>query len=181
MRYTDYFLEYAKHFGISLRLLKSMYGMTNSGKLFVGELTEWLLEAGFIQSQCQMSIYYKYAPYGSKIVVLSYVDDCVYWYTNEYIGKCFVDTLGKRFHVILLRYAHWFMSIRISHMKDHPISMDQARYATSVFAKYLDTAIVKVSTNFYKTTLPADMIFTKEDVSTRDGQVEKLNREYNIQ
>ena len=56
--------------------------MTNSGKLFADELTEWLLEAGFIQSQCQMSIYYKYAPDGSKIVVLSYVDDCVYWYTN---------------------------------------------------------------------------------------------------
>ena len=46
-----------------------MYGVTNSGKLFSDELTEWLLEAGFIQSQCQMSIYYKYAPYGSKIVV----------------------------------------------------------------------------------------------------------------
>ena len=46
-----------------------MYGMTNSGKLFSGELTEWLFEAGFIKSQCQMSIYYKYAPDGNKIVV----------------------------------------------------------------------------------------------------------------
>ena len=55
-----------------------MYGMTNSGKLFADELTEWLLEAGFIQSQCQMSIYYKYAPYGLKTVVLYCVDDCVY-------------------------------------------------------------------------------------------------------
>ena len=76
IRYTDYFPGYANYFGRALRLLKSMYGMTNSGKLFAGELTEWLLEAGFIQSQCQMSIYYKYAPYGSKIVVLSYVYDC---------------------------------------------------------------------------------------------------------
>ena len=24
---------------------------------------------------------------GSKIVVLYYVDDCVYWFTNKYIGK----------------------------------------------------------------------------------------------
>ena len=46
--------------------------------------------------------------------------------------------------------------------------MDQARYATSIVAKYLDTATVKVSTKFYKTTLPADMIFTKEDVYTND-------------
>ena len=38
MRYADYFPEYAQYFGRSLKLLKSMYGMTNSGKLFSGEL-----------------------------------------------------------------------------------------------------------------------------------------------
>ena len=32
--YTDYFPEYAQYFGRALRLLKSVYGMTNSGKLF---------------------------------------------------------------------------------------------------------------------------------------------------
>ena len=55
--------------------------------------------------------------------------------------------------------------------------MDQARYATSIVEKYLDTATFKVSTKFYKTTLSADMIFTKEDVSTSDEQVDKLTRE----
>ena len=54
--------------------------------------------------------------------------------------------------------------------------MDQARYATSIVAKYLDTAIVKVRNKFYNTTLLADMIFTKEDVSTSDEQIEKLTR-----
>ena len=47
-----------------------MYGMTNSGKLFADELTEWLIEAGLIQSQFQMSIYYKYAPDGKKILLI---------------------------------------------------------------------------------------------------------------
>ena len=108
-----------------------------------------------------MSIYYKYAPDGSKIVFLSYVDDCVYWYTNEDLGTCFVDTLVKRSHVNFLGYEHWFISIRISQLKYHSIYVDQARYATSVVAKYLDTAIVKVSKRFYNTTLPDDMIFTK--------------------
>ena len=79
-----------------------MYGMTNSGNLFSDELTEWLLEAGFIQSQCQMSIYYKYAPYGTKNVVLSYVGDCVYWYTSEDLVKLFVDALVKILHVNFL-------------------------------------------------------------------------------
>ena len=127
-----------------------MYGMTNSGKLFSDELTEWLIEEGFMQSQYQMSIYYKYAPDGSKIVVLSYVDDCVYCYTNEDIGKWFVDTLGKRFHVNFLGFAHWFMSIIISQLKDHSIYVDQAIYVTSIVAKYLYTATVKVSNNFIR-------------------------------
>ena len=42
--------------------------MPNSGKLFADELTRWLLEAGFIQSKCHISIYYKYAPYETIIV-----------------------------------------------------------------------------------------------------------------
>ena len=70
-----------------LRLFKSMYGMDNYGKSFADELTEWLLEADFIQFQCQMSIHYKYEPDGNIIVVLSYVYDCVYWYKNEDLGK----------------------------------------------------------------------------------------------
>ena len=72
------------------------------------------------------------------------------------------------------------MSIRISHLKDHSICVDQARYSTSIVAKYLDTVTVKAGNKFYKTTLPADMIFTKDYVSTSDEQIEKLTREYNI-
>ena len=127
-----------------------------------------------------MSIYYKYATDVLKIVVLSYVYYCVYWYTHEALGKWFVGTLKKRFHVNFLWYANWFMSIRISEMKDHSISVDQAIYATSMVAKYLNTDTVKVTTKFYKTTLTADMIFTKSYASTSDEQVEKLTREYNI-
>ena len=46
--------------------------MTNYGELFADELTTWLIyETGFTKSQCQISIYYKYSPNGSKLVVLS--------------------------------------------------------------------------------------------------------------
>ena len=50
MRYADYFPEYAQYFGRALKLMKSMYGMTNSGKLFADELTEWLIEEVFMPS-----------------------------------------------------------------------------------------------------------------------------------
>ena len=53
-------------------------------------------------------------------------------------------------------------------MKYHSISVYQARYYTFIVEKYLDTATVQASTKFYKTTLPSDIIFTKDDKSTSD-------------
>ena len=69
-RYVDYFPEYSNHFVRTLRLLNFMYGMTNYGKLSADELTEWLLEASFIQYQCQIYINYKYAPDVTKFCLI---------------------------------------------------------------------------------------------------------------
>ena len=44
-------------------------------------------------------------------------------------------TLGKRLYVNFLVYTNWFISISISQIKDHSVSVDQARYATYVVAK----------------------------------------------
>ena len=102
-----------------------------------------------------------------KNAVLYYVYYCVYWYTYEYPGNLFVYNIGERFHVNFLGYAHWFMSIIISHMKDHSISVYKARSATSIVTKYLDIVTVNTITKFY-------------DASTSDKQVEKFTREFNI-
>ena len=75
--------------------------------------------------------------------MLSYVDECVYWYTYEELLTWFVDKLGNIFHVNFLGYAHWFMSIGISQTKYYYISLNQDRYATSVFEKHLDTTTIK--------------------------------------
>ena len=73
--------------------------MTNSGKLFADDLTEWLIEAGLIQYQCQISMYYKYAPDGVNIVVQYSVNDFFYWYTSEALEKLFVESLVKIFRI----------------------------------------------------------------------------------
>ena len=65
-------------------------------------------------------------------------------------------------------------------MKDHYISIYQAIYGTSIVAKYFNTNTVNTITEFYKTNLPSDMIFTKYNAYTSDEQVEKFTRELNI-
>ena len=58
--------------------------MTNFGNIFVDEIINWLIyEAGVKQSKCQISIYYKYELYGSKLGVLSYAYQFLYFYTYE--------------------------------------------------------------------------------------------------
>ena len=76
-RYAEYLPKYSGYFGRALKLLNYMYGRNNSGKLFADELTEWFLEVRFIEYQCHISIYYKYAPDEKNSIVLSYVYYCV--------------------------------------------------------------------------------------------------------
>ena len=68
------------------------------------------------------------------------------------------------------------MYIRISQLKEHYISVCQARYDTYVVAKDIYTAIIKENSKFHKTTLTHDLIFTKEDYSTSDEQLEVFYR-----
>ena len=92
------------------------------GKKTFDELINWMIdEAGFNQYKCQMYVYYKYAPDGYNLVVLSYVYDCAYCYKYEKLGNWFLYTPGKRLYMNFLGYDHWFMCIRISQLKDHYI------------------------------------------------------------
>ena len=75
-----------------------------------------------------------------------------------------------------LGYTHWFMSIKKFQMRDHSISVYQAIYDTYIVAKYLDNVTFKRSTKVYKNIFSSDMIFTKDDASTSDDQLEKLTK-----
>ena len=79
-----------------------------------------------------------------------------------------------------LGYAHCFMPISISQLKNHSISVYQVRYDTSVFANYIDTDTIKENSNDHKATSFHDITFTKEYAYTVDEKVEVLSREYNI-
>ena len=88
------------------------------------ELTDWFIEVVGLKIIFPYYIYYKYAPDESRLVVLSYFDDCVYCYTYEELVKWFVDTVVNWFHVNFLGCAHWFIFIRISQLKDYSLPVE---------------------------------------------------------
>ena len=65
-------------------------------------------------------------------------------------------------------------------MKDHFISVDQARYDTFIVAKYLDNDTANTTKSSYTTNLTSDTIFTRDDACTSDEKVDRLTRELNI-
>ena len=80
-----------------------------------------------------------------------------------------MDTLAKRFRVKFLGYTHWFMYIKISQLRYHYISVNQARYDTYVVAMYLDTTSINIKkSKLHKTILLHYMIVSKEYASTSD-------------
>ena len=84
--------------------------------------------------------------------------------------------LGKILHFKFLGYTYWFISINISQLEKHYISVDQVWYTSSVIAQYVDTSVIKLKLKFHKTALPHDMIFTKEFNCFIDEQAKVLYR-----
>ena len=126
-----------------------------------------MVEEGFIKYQCQMSIYYNYAPdekISYLILIIVSID----------IHLRLLENVLWTLHVDFLGFSHWFIDIMILQMKGHSVLLYQSRYATYIVSKYMDTTKLNTSTQFYKTTLPSDMIFTKDDVSTSYEKVDKL-------
>eukprot|EP00957_Ditylum_brightwellii_P091075 6933843-Ditylum_brightwellii.AAC.1 len=58
--YKQYFPTISKYFGRPLRLRKTIYGLTLSGKLWVTEFLEWLLTQGFTESKAGPSYFIIY-------------------------------------------------------------------------------------------------------------------------
>ena len=93
---------------------------------------------------------------------------------------CCTPVMFARFVCTLLNFSAREFPAKSETQKPRKIIVECTSYATSIVDKYMDTAAVKTSKRFYKTTVPSDMIFTKDNVSTSDEQVEKLTREFNI-
>ena len=111
--YGDIWPEFKEHCGRPLRLVKSMYGMTYSGKYWYLDLKEWLIEEGFTRSRASPCFFCKVFPDGSYVKLIVYVDDKLFYGNNEATLQEFKDKLSKRFDVEFLGQAHWYISARI--------------------------------------------------------------------
>jgi len=179
--YRILFPEYKEFCGKPIRLVKSMYGMTLSGKYWFLDLQEHLLQLGFKPSSTVPCLFIKKDKDGDKIYVLNYVDDMLYCGTNDPKVKQYEESMQERFNLELMGQAHWYLSTRINQLSNYDIELDQTRYCKAIIKKYLESAGTKRDAAFNPTPLPLDFTPTADDCSVDEAAVHKLESEYNVE
>ncbi len=170
----------AEFCGELVRLLKSMYGTTICGKYRYLDLLDFLKEIGFKEGSCVKCIFFKEFPDGSKIYILNYVDDILYYGTCPAKVQEFEQQLSNRFNLELLGQAHWYLGTRIHQLANYNIEVDQSRYCPAIVKKYLDTAGCNKSIRRHETPFAIDFIPSSDDCSATEEDAKKLAAEYNI-
>ena len=117
---------------------------------------------------------------GSIMKLLNYVDDMLYFCTNNDELKKFETELSQRFRLEVKGQASWYLSIRIQQDKDFNISIDQNRYLQSILRRFLDKAKVQETQRHVSIPLPTDFKATKDDLATTEEESQEIQRRYNI-
>jgi hypothetical protein len=178
--YGILFPEYKELCGTPVRLAKSMYGMTLSGKYWFLDLQDYLIEVGFRSSSTIPCLFIKEDEKHNKIYILNYVDDMLYYGNDETTVREFEQQLQQRFNLELMGQAHWYLSTRINQLSNFDIEIDQSRYCRAIVKKYLDTAGTKRDLAHHPTPLPLDFVPTSDDCSPDEEAVKCLETEFNI-
>jgi hypothetical protein len=174
------FPEYQWCTGKPVRLAMLMYGTTLCGKYWYMDLLEYLKEEGFQEGDCVKCLFIKEFPDGAKIFLLNYVDDMIYYGTNQDKLQLFEQQLGERFNLELLGQAHWYLGSRIRQLANFNIELDQSRYCRSLVKRYLETAGCPKVLRHHTTPLPSGFIPTCDDCSSTEHVAQELPSEYNI-
>ena len=130
--------------GKCLRLLKGLYGLKQSGRIWAEKFRECLCAFGFVAIQADQCIFIRH--FGQEVCLVAlYVDDIIiatksnkaYGKVKEYLTSVFKITDGGPLKTIL--------GIRVS-QNDDTIAMDQTHYVNNLLDKYGMTNCNGVST-----------------------------------
>ena len=183
-KWKDIMPEFSKWFGRPLLMVKSVYGVSNAGRLWAEELYGWLVnDFGFVPSKVNPGILFFDCPKtGDFILLACYIDDLVYAPSSTAVREIFERAVSKRFNCSLLGYVHWFLQSRIQRLKDKSYIIDQSRYAASVAHRFLPQFSVENPTEddvmTYASPLPSNAIFTKKDASNDKASIKALEKHY---
>jgi Reverse transcriptase (RNA-dependent DNA polymerase) len=102
--------------GCILRLVKTLYGLKQSGQHWYQRLTEIFTTLDFTQCSVDQAVFYRLnARQQELIAVAVHVNNCTITATSLHLVNDLKDGLWKHVEVTDLRKLHWMLGIKVKH------------------------------------------------------------------
>ena len=123
---------------LMLHLLKTLYGLKQSGHHWYQKLSSIFLFLGFKLCLVNQAVFYKVDQDQKTLTVVAvHVDDCTITASSKKLIKELISSLHKSLKVTDLSKLHWMLSIKIQHdHASHTIHLSQHTYIDSILHHY---------------------------------------------
>jgi hypothetical protein len=131
-----------------LCLVKTLYGLKQSGRHWYQKLSSIFKSLGFMQCGVDQAVYFKVVvTKGELTIVVVHMDDCTIVVNTIHLIDKLKAGLSKHFEVTDLGELHWMLSIKVK--RDRPgclIHLSQRTYIEAIFRHYHFTDLKPLST-----------------------------------
>ena len=158
--YEELLAEYGDN-PIVVRLLKTLYGLKQSGREWYKLFRSYLLGEGFIQSTQDPCVFYRRKEDGKITIVGVYVDD-ILTTGNDYLE--FRKGMQEKFKMEPGGLMEWYLGMRVQFHDNGDITMDQDQYLKEKVEEYKELLGEKIAS----TPLPANYL---QLVENDDGAI----------
>ena len=116
----------------------------------------------FAQSEVDPCIFIHRSDLGTMYLIV-YIDDCLYFGSNDEVEKQFEDCLGERFQLEILGHAHWFLGTRLYREADGSYIIDQETYSKHILNRYCGPDSPWGLPPMQSTPAPSDYVYSKKN------------------
>jgi Reverse transcriptase (RNA-dependent DNA polymerase) len=131
-----------------LRLVKTLYGLKQSGRRWYQKLTSIFTSLGLIQCSVDQAVFYKSNPRANELTVVAvHVDDCTIAATSPRLVNALKDGLRKHVEVTDLGELHWMLGIEVKRDREaRTIHLSQRAYIDSILRRFNFDGLKPLST-----------------------------------
>jgi hypothetical protein len=131
-------------------LLKTLYGLKQSGRRWYQKLVEILVKRlAFVRSDVDQAVFYRHGGDNSHatIIVVVHVDDCTIAASTLSLVVAFKRQIAQHVEITDLGELHWLLGIEIKRDRERrTIHLSQRSYIDSIIARYNFQDLKPVST-----------------------------------
>ena len=120
---------------LTCHLLKSLYGLKQSGRNWHTTLTSFLKSQGFTSSIIDPCIY-KSTTKGEQVFILFWVDDILICSSELELIREVKDLLSNKFRMDDRGELKWFLGIDFQRLPGRKVEMSQQRYIESILERF---------------------------------------------